>query len=260
MATRTPSRELVPAWRVLARWAIPIMMTCSYCFLAYAADTTSAAKGWMFGGLFFVLVLWFIFRRITAEASLARALAVGDTQSLRMLVDEQLARRQSREVRARFLVYRGLAHELDGDWSGVEAALDEAGDPGDARLARLAAAARVAAFVETGDAARAREVFEAELAASRAVIGGPRDLGGPTDLIVRLAEGRLAFAEHAGELATSLLARIVDDVRAGSAMRATAHRYLARLAADRGDREAAARHTAAAAKLAQNEPVTASPS
>ncbi len=244
MATRTPSAELIPAWRALARWAIPIMMTASYCFLAYAADTTNAAKVWMFGGLFLVFVVWFIFRRITTQATLARALAVGDAEELRRVVDEQLARRHTPPL----LVYRALAYELAGEWAATLATLDEAGDPGDERLARLAAAARVAALVETGDASGARTVFEVALAPSRAIIGVPRDVGGPTDLVVRLAEGRIVYAEGAD--ATALLARIVDDVRAGSAMRATAHYYLAHAATRNGDAEAAARHAAEATKLA----------
>jgi hypothetical protein len=249
------------------------MMTSAYIFLAYASDTSNGAKIWMFGGLVFVMLLWWIFRRVTLYASLARALAVGDADHLILLADEQLARRSAPDSRAPFLVYRGLALELRGEWEATLATLHEAGEPKDATLRRLAAAARIAALVETREIGRAKEIFERELAPSRALLGGPRDVGGPTDLVVRLAEGRICVAAGEYLRGQMLLGTIIADIRAGSAMRATAHRYLARVATAAHDATATATHVAAAAKQAptawvarpdqdeaQNEPLTAKPS
>ncbi|HEX7841143.1 MAG TPA: hypothetical protein VF469_26880, partial [Kofleriaceae bacterium] len=62
-------------------------------------------------------------------------------------------------------------------------------------------------------------------------------------------------AWHRGELDTAapLLARVTGDIRAGSALRAIAHVYAARIAEARDDASAAARHRAAASSLADPE-------
>jgi hypothetical protein len=60
------------------------------------------------------------------------------------------------------------------------------------------------------------------------------------------------LAWRAGQLdaAAPPIARVIDDIRAGSALRAIAHVYAARIAQASGDAPAAARHRAAAAGLA----------
>jgi hypothetical protein len=67
---------------------------------------------------------------------------------------------------------------------------------------------------------------------------------------VWLAEAQLAWRDRDLELADPRLARVIDDIRAGSASRAIAHVYAARIAEIRGDLAGSARHRAAAAQLA----------
>jgi hypothetical protein len=77
------------------------------------------------------------------------------------------------------------------------------------------------------------------------VIAAPR-----TPAVSNLAAGIVAW--RTGELAASAAALelVIDDVRAGSALRAIAHLYAARVATARDDVAAATRHRTAAAALA----------
>ena len=231
-ATASPALER--AWWVLSRWAVPVMMTIAYGFLAAIADTTLTGKAWMMGGLVLVMIVWFVFRGLTEAAALSRALGVGDPARLFALADRHLAHQRRPSARAPFVVGRGLAHLLRGEHREALVALDAA-EPGP-ELAALAAAVRIVALVELerpADEARALRV------------PAPR-----TPALAGLADGAIAW--RAGELdaASQVLARVISDVRAGSATRAVAHVYAARIAAARGDAPGAARHRAAAAALA----------
>ncbi|TMQ09362.1 MAG: hypothetical protein E6J90_00850 [Deltaproteobacteria bacterium] len=220
-------------WDALSRWAVPVMMTLAYAFLALTSETNTTGKAWMAAGLVLVMVVWFTFRALTTSAALSRALSVGDIAKLFELAEQPLARRGRPPRRARFLVARGLAHLLRGEHAAALAALDEAPPPPD--LQSLATTLRIVLLIE---------------------LHRPVD---PTDLAVRaprapwlawLADGLLAWRADRFDDAAPLLARVTDDVRAGSALRAIAHLYAARLADARGDLAAAGRHRASATELA----------
>jgi hypothetical protein len=65
-----------------------------------------------------------------------------------------------------------------------------------------------------------------------------------------LVEGQLAWQSGDRATAAARFARVIDDVRAGSAIRAIAQLYAARIAEASGDAAAAARHRKAAAEHA----------
>jgi hypothetical protein len=220
------------SWGTLSRWAVPVMMTLAYAFLAVTSDTDTTGKLWMAAGLGLVLVAWFAFRALTDSAALSRALAVGDTARLFELADRQLARRRP-AARARFLVARAFAHLLRGEHAAALVALDEARPTPD--LEPLATALRITALVELD--------LPAELAGL--TVRAPR-----TPWLAWLADGELAWRRNALDAAAPLFVRVIDDIRAGSALRSIAHVYAARIAEARGDAADAARHRTAAASLA----------
>jgi len=222
------------AWQLLSRWAVPVMMTLAYAFLAATSETNTTGKAWMAVGLVLVLVVWFVFRALTEAAALARALSVGDTARLFALAARHLPRKRRPADRAPFLVARAFAHALRGEHAEALATIEEA-RPGPA-LQPLAAAVRIGALVELG-----RPADEARAL----VVSSPR-----APALGWLAEGQIAWRAGQLDIAAPLLARVIDDVRAGSATRAIAHVYAARIADARGQAQLAARHRAAAANLA----------
>jgi len=226
------------AWQILSRWAVPVMMTLAYALLAATSETDMTGKAWMAVGLGFVLVAWFVFRRLTEAAALARALSVGDTARLLALADRHLSRKRRPAARAPFLVARAFAHLLRGELSEAVAVI-EAARPGP-ELQPLAAAVKIGALVELGrPAAEARAVV---------MIRAPR-----APALAWLAEGQIAWRDHQLDAAAQRFARVIDDVRAGSAIRAIAHVYAARIAEARGEAAIATRHRATAATLATPE-------
>ena len=221
-------------WAILQRWAVPVMMTLAYALLAATSETNNVGKAWMSLGLVLVFIVWFMFRALTENAALARALHVGDVAKLLQLADRHLARKRRPADRARFLVGRAFADQLRGDFASALATV-EASAPGP-ELQPLAAAIRIGALVELGrPAADARPHL----------IAAPR-----APALAWLAEGEVAWRDEQRDLAAALFTRIIDDVRAGSATRAIAHLYAARIAADP---VVAARHRTAAAALATPE-------
>jgi hypothetical protein len=221
-------------WQALARWAVPVMMTLAYALLAATSEPDATGKAWMAVGLGFVLVAWFVFRRLTEAAALARALSIGDTSRLFALADRYLPRKRRPEARAPFLVARAFAHQLRGEPAEALAVIEEA-RPGP-ELQPLASAVKIGALVELGRSA----------ADARAVgIRAPR-----VPALAWLAEGQIAWRDDQFDAASPLFARVIDDVRAGSAIRAIAHVYAARIAEARGEAAIAARHRATAANLA----------
>ncbi len=222
------------AWQILSRWAVPVMMSIAYVLLAVTSDTNTAGKAWMALGLGFVFVVWFVFRALTETAALSRALGVGDTVRLFALADRHLPRRRRPADRAPFLVARAFAHQLRGEFSQALAALEDARPGPD--LQPLAAAVRIGALVELGHPA-------ADLRSL--VVSAPR-----SPALAWLAEGQIAWRDGDLDAAAQRFARVIDDVRAGSATRAIAHLYAARISDARGDAATATRHRAAAANLA----------
>jgi hypothetical protein len=226
-------------WRVLSRWAIPVMMTLAYVLLVATSDTDAVGSAVMGSGLVIVLVVWFLFRALTETAGLARALGVGDVARLLAIADRRLPRTRGPAVRARLLVARALAHQLRGDPAAALAALDEA-RPTSAHpapdIAPLAHVVRLAALIELGRSTAALRTLPPS---------SPR-----SPALTWLAEGQLAISDGDLDTAHQRFARVIDDIRSGSATRAMAHLYAARIADTRGDPTAAARHRTAAAALA----------
>jgi hypothetical protein len=230
-----PDLDLVErVWRILSRWAVPVMMTLAYVFLAATSETNTTGKAWMLVGLGFVLVVWFVFRRLTEAAALSRALSVGDVARLVALADRHLPRKRRPADRARFLVARAFAHQLRGEFTAALAALDEARPGPD--LVPLVSLVRISALVELG-----RPVEEARAA----IVSAPR-----APALGWLAEGLIAWRADQLDTAAQQFARVIDDIRAGSAARAIAHLYAARIADTRGQVVIAPRHRTAAANLA----------
>jgi hypothetical protein len=271
------------AWGVLSRWAVPVMMTAAYALLVATSETDTTGKAWMAAGLLLVMIAWFTFRALADAAALSRALSVGDTERLLALADRGLAHRRARPpaVRARFLVARGLAHLLRGEFADARTALDAAAPAPD--LQPLTATLRLIAQVELGlarshgHADQRGEPGEhgSSNARERPAESGPQhvadDIGqfthpgqrdarqtqNPSSVpaprapwLAWLADGIRAWRAGQLDAATSLLTRVTDDIRAGSALRAIAHLYAARIADARHDSVAAAGHRAAASDLA----------
>jgi len=226
------------AWDMLSRWAVPVMMTLAYTLLAATSNTSTIGKTWMAAGLALVMVAWFIFRALTDAAALARALSVGEPARLFELAGRHLARRRRPADRARFLVARGLAHLLRGEPTEALAALDQARPAPE--LQPLATTLRIVVLIELD------RVAELEGLTVRA----PR-----TPWFAWLADGLLAWRDARLADAAPLFSRVIDDIRAGSALRAIAHVYAARIAEAQADAAAAARHRAAAANLAAPDAV-----
>ncbi len=230
-----PDLDLVERiWRILSRWAVPVMMTLAYVFLAATSETNTTGKAWMGAALGFVFVVWFMFRAMTEAAALSRALSVGDVARLFALADRQLPRKRRPADRARFLIARAFAHALRGEFAAALDTLAEARP--DPELAPLASVVKIGALIELG-----RPVEEARAA----IVSAPR-----TPAFGWLAEGEIAWRVGDLDAAAQWFARVVGDVRVGSATRAIAHVYTARIAEARGQAQVAARHRATAANLA----------
>ncbi|HEY0193501.1 MAG TPA: hypothetical protein VGC42_20430 [Kofleriaceae bacterium] len=207
-------------WRLASRWAVPVMMTLAYVFLAATSETNNTGRMWMLVGLVFVMCVWFTFRELTEQAGLARALSVGDLPQLETIAHRQLAASRRPATRARPLVARAFAHLLRGQHAEALATLDElAMGPRASKwlgaVGPLASAIRVIATIELGrpvDAARA------------AIIRMP-----DAPALAWLADGVLAWHDGARDQAAGLLDRAAHDVRAGTAVRELAQRYRARV-------------------------------
>jgi hypothetical protein len=223
-------------WVLVATWVIPAIMLGACIILMFTSESDNAGKIWEGVAFLLMLGLWFLFRTLTRHAAMARAIATGDAPRVLELADRQSARLRP--------VYRALAFSLRCDWPATLAELDRGGPPPDGKRV-LAATVRIAALVETDRAADARAAFDRDLA-RRARSG---DVA--ADALVRLAEARVRWAEGDVPGADALFTRLTEDVRAGEGVRATAHDYAARIADQRGDAPAAAKHRARAAALAR---------
>lgn len=215
------------AWRVLQVWGVPVGMSGAYIVLMWSSDTDVAGKAWMAIGLGFVFVIWFVFRMLTQDAALARAIALGDAPRILDVSGRYLETHRAAKARAPYLVARAFAHELRGEWPPAFAALDEAKldalPPAKrARWQLRAASTRIAALLATGELARAREVLERELAPD-----APHALHSDAYLVANLAAGRVLAAEGKRAEAAARLALVRDDIRATTAMRAAVQTVLA---------------------------------
>jgi hypothetical protein len=215
-------------WVLVGKWVVPLVMSAAYVVLMLTSETDIFGAAWESLGLVFVLTLWWIFRDLVARAAMSRAVATADTDRVLELAADLRGPRQH--------VHRAIAYQLRGEWAAALAELDAMPS------GPLAATVRIAALVETGRAADARQVYDSVLA--------KRPLSRDLDLLARLAEARVRWGE--GDLggADPLLARLIDDVRAGDGIRALALHYRARIADAHGDTATADRHRTKAKQLA----------
>ena len=212
---------------VLQVWGAPFGMTIAYLILMWSADTDNTGKAWMAIGLGFVFVIWFVFRLLTNNAAISRAMAIGDSARILAVANRYLKSHRSPAARAPYLVARAFAHELRGEWPAVLASLDEAkldAIPAKARATwqLRAASSRIAALVATGELALARTVLERDLQPDANHV-----LHSDAYLAANLAAGRVLAAEGKRDEASARLAKVRDDIRASAAMRAAVESTLA---------------------------------
>jgi hypothetical protein len=220
----TPQPQGTSRLMRIASWVLPLIgMAIAYSVLAWSSDTDNTGKAWMAVGFGFVVVIWLVFRILVEQTALARAVASGDAARIIAITDKQLARRRGDAARGPFLVYRALAQESRGEYTDALATLDAA-KPADAGLQLLAAALRVLALVETGEVVAARRTCDSELE-PRATKLDARLHAAP-HIHANLARGRLLLAERKLDEGRAQLRRVVDDIRAGAAMRARARELI----------------------------------
>jgi hypothetical protein len=213
----TPQPQAMGRWTRLASWILPLVgMAIAYTVLAWSSDTDNTGKAWMAIGFGFVVVIWIVLRILVDQTALARAITSADAERILAIADQQLARRRGDSARAPYLVYRAYALELRSDHAGALATLADA-RPTDPGLQLFAAAIRILALVETGDVAAARRIATDELEPRAAKLDS-RLHAGP-HIHANLARGRLLLAEGDHEAGRKQLQRVVDDIRAGAAIR-----------------------------------------
>jgi hypothetical protein len=189
-----------------------------YTIFAFTSDADNTGKAWMAIGFGFVLVIWLTFRFLVEQTALSRAVSSGDA--------DRLLAATARRTDATAHVYRAFAYELRGDWSAALAALDRAPPQHNLPFEVLAATTRVSALVETGDVAGARSACDTELTGKLARLD--RRLHPVPHIQAALARGRLLLAEGARGEADRELQSVIDDIRAGEAMRARARELKSR--------------------------------
>jgi hypothetical protein len=212
----TPQPQAMNRWVSLASWVLPLVgMAIAYTVLAWSSDTDNTGKAWMAIGFGFVVVIWLVLRILVEQTALSRAIATADGPRILAITDKQLARRRG-QARAPYLVYRAFAQEIGGEYAAALATLADA-KPTDPGLQLFAAAIRVIALVDTGDVNAARRIATNELE-PRATKLDPRLHAAP-HIHANLARGRLLLAEGAHDEGRKALKRVVDDIRAGTAIR-----------------------------------------
>jgi len=212
----------------LASWLVPpVGMALAYSVLAWSSNTDTSGKAWMALGFGFVMVVWLVLRILVEQTALARAVAAADADRILAIADKQLARRRGDTARAPFLVYAAFAHESRGEHARALARLADA-RPAAPGLQLLATAIRVLALAETGQVADARHIANTELEPRAAKLDVRLHPAPHTH--ADLARGRLLAAEGAHDAARAQLQKIIDDIRAGHAIRERARELQARIA------------------------------
>jgi hypothetical protein len=192
-------------WALLATWVVPLMMGGAYCVLIATSDVGTSGALWESGGFLLVLGFWFAFRRLTRQAALSRAIAVGDHQRILELATS------ATDV--------AVAYEQRRDWPAVLRTLDH-DQPRTPSEHVISSALRIHALVETGELARAREVLDRDIEPRTKQLD-PR-LHAAALSRAQLARGRVLAAEGRAAEADTVLQRLIDDVRAGDNLRAAA--------------------------------------
>lgn len=244
--------------KLLTGWPVPVFLALVFAALMSTSDAPPVGLLAAAFGFALVLVLWAMFRELSVHAEISRALSIGDGKAAARLAEVQLARRRGTR-RGPFAIYRALAHELCGEWPAIEPALADAkpealrGTGGGASWQQVASCLRVAARAELGELARARAMFDDDVAPRLA------ERGTTASIFAALAEGRLRFAEGDLTGARERLLPLTRNIRLGPSQRAIAFHYLARCAAAEGDDSEAAKLTAQAAALAPTSWFATSP-
>lgn len=207
-------------WVLLASWLVPLMMTGAYIVLIATSEVDAQGAAWEAIAFAFVLVLWFLFRLLTQHAAMARAVDLGAADEVIELADFQLQRNKSARSRMPYHVFRALAFDILEDWPAALAELDKTKPQGNWRA--LAMTVKVSALAATGKTGEARALFDAELK------GRPIMRVMQVDILTLLAEARLKIAEGDREGGAAVLARLSDDIRAGSGIRERAKTLLAK--------------------------------
>lgn len=208
----------------IASWiAPPLLMSLCYTILAITSETDTTGKAWMAIGFLFVLILWMTFRLAVEGAGLSRALAVGDADKVLALTKKQLAKRSNDQVRAPYFIHQALAHELRGDAAAALASA-EAAKPVTPADKLLQTAVKMLALVDTGRAGDARALMP-ELDERAAATD--RRLQIVSHHYAHLARARVLLAEGQDDAAKVELAKIIDDVRSGHAIRVRAKKLAA---------------------------------
>lgn len=204
----------------IASWVLPpALMAVAYTVLALTSETDRSGDAWMAIGFSFVLILWLVFRVAVEGAGLSRALAVGDAEKLMEISTKQLARRRGEGARAPYLVYKALAQELRGEHADAEATVREAKPMKDVH-ALLATSVRIIALVELGRAGEARPLLDGDLEPRAKRVD--RRLEPMAHHYAHLARARVLAAEGKRDQANAELAKVIDDIRTGTALRARA--------------------------------------
>ena len=230
--------------RRIAGWLVPTVLTGVYIGLIEVMDASFGVSMIALAGLAMVLLLWFFFRELATHAALSRLVAVGEPDELVAKARNAIDHRFTRRGKLPFRIYEAIGLGLRGQWRESLAALADLGAGGAAGWRLYAAAARIAALTELGDAPAARAVLDGEVAPLA------RRAGAAGHIVMRDCEARVAFAENARSVARPLFRAIADDVRLGPAQRATARLYLGRCLAADGDRDAARSELEEASRLA----------
>lgn len=212
----TPAGKLWAQIVWLASWILPpILMAGAYTILALTSDTDTTGKAWMAIGFCFVLVLWLVFRIAVESAGLSRALSVGDTARIHAIVAKQLRHRRKETARAPYLIYKAVAHELKAEHEDALAAATTA-KPERETQTLLALAVRIHSLVELGRAADARPLLgELDALAKRV----DRRLDPMPHHYAHIARARLLAADDKPSDASAELSKVIDDIRAGQAVR-----------------------------------------
>jgi hypothetical protein len=204
--------------RLVGSWAVPLVVLGAYAFLVYTIDPPMTAALITFVVFLIVICIWFMFRELTAHAAIARAIAVGEPDDVVTRARNAIDHRLRARAKLPFRIYEAIGLGLRGQWAESIATIDEVAVDGLKRSWQLAAAAaRVAAATELGDAAAARAAFAKVTA-----------LAPPTDMVRRECEARLAYVEGDRARAKPLFAALSSDIRLGPSARAAALYYAGR--------------------------------
>ncbi|MFT3697528.1 MAG: hypothetical protein QM831_30575 [Kofleriaceae bacterium] len=217
-------------WEFIGSWFVPVIMSGAYIVLALTSETDATGWAWMSIGLAFVLVLWWLFRMLTRNAAIARALNTGDANALTQIDKTPMG--------------FAIAHEMRADWDKALRQLDRV-SPEKPKDQILVDTVKISAYVELGDVAKARAVLNSMPVDKL----NPR-LDAQLALQAELARGKVLGAEHDHEQALVVLDKVIADVRTGQWSRAMANHYAGLAARGAGQADRADLYRAAAAKLA----------